>query len=114
MKRVGRSVAAGEQGDGNSPDYRPGGGGKKENDGGGLRRQALPEVPLFFRISHVLLPSAASYESAGYGSILYPSPQTTFRYRGLEGSISSFSRRWRIWTATAPSEPKAVSFHTCS
>ena len=89
-------------------------GGKKEDEGGDLRRQALPEVPLFFRISHVLLPSAASCESAGYGSILYPSPQTTFRYRGLEGSISSFSRRWRIWTATAPSEPKAVSFHTCS
>ena len=41
-----------------------------------LRRYTtLPEVPLFFRISHVLLPSAASYESAGYGSILYPSPQ---------------------------------------
>ncbi len=58
LKRVGCSIAAGEEGDGGGSDHRPGGGGKKEDDGGGLRRQALPEVPLFFRISHVLLPSA--------------------------------------------------------
>ena len=56
----------------------------------------------------------AGRDGTRQGSILYPSPHTTFRYLGLEGSISSFSRRWRIWTATAPSEPKAVSFHTCS
>ena len=47
-------------------------------------------------------------------SILYPRPHTTFRYRGSEGLISSFSRRWRICTATAPSEPMAFSFQTCS
>ena len=29
-------------------------------------------------------------------SILYPWPQTTFRYRGSEGLISIFSRRWRM------------------
>ena len=47
-------------------------------------------------------------------SILYPWPQTTFRYRGSEGLISIFSRRWRMWTATAPSLPRAASCHTDS
>ena len=47
-------------------------------------------------------------------SILYPRPQTTFRYRGSEGLISSFCRRWRICTATLVSAPKESSFHTAS
>ncbi len=47
-------------------------------------------------------------------SILYPRPQTTLIYLGLAGSISIFSRMWRMWTATVFSEPKAASFHTCS
>lgn len=33
-------------------------------------------------------------------SILYPFPQTTFRYRGSAGLISIFSRMCRTWTAT--------------
>ena len=33
-------------------------------------------------------------------SILYPLPQTTFRYRGSAGLISIFSRMCRTWTAT--------------
>ena len=45
-------------------------------------------------------------------SSLYPWPQTTFKYRGSAGSISSFSRRWRMWTATVFSLPKGASFHT--
>ena len=47
-------------------------------------------------------------------SILYPWPQTTLRYRGSEGLISIFSRRCRMWTATAPSLPRAASCHTAS
>src|SRR5699024_7952632 len=39
-------------------------------------------------------------------SSLYPWPQTTFKYRGSAGSISIFSRRWRMWTATVFSLPK--------
>ena len=45
-------------------------------------------------------------------SSLYPWPQTTFKYRGSAGLISSFSRRWRMWTATVFSLPKGASFHT--
>ena len=47
-------------------------------------------------------------------SILYPSPHTTLMYLGLAGSISIFSRRWRMWTATVFSEPREGSFHTSS
>ena len=36
-------------------------------------------------------------------SILYPCAQTTFKYRGSAGLISSFALRCLIWTATAPS-----------
>ena len=45
-------------------------------------------------------------------SSLYPWPQTTFKYLGSAGSISIFSRRWRMWTATVFSLPKGASFHT--
>ena len=49
-----------------------------------------------------------------WGRILYPWPQTTLIYRGSEGLISIFSRRWRMWTATALSDPAPVSFQTDS
>ena len=45
-------------------------------------------------------------------SILYPCPQTTLIYLGSAGFISSFSRRWRICTATAFSALSGISPQT--
>ena len=50
----------------------------------------------------------------GCFSTLYPTPQTTFRYRGSLGLISIFSRMWRMWTATVLSAPIASSFQIFS
>ena len=55
-----------------------------------------------FDVFHVRIPFSS----------LYPWPQTTFKYRGSAGSISIFSRRWRMWTATVFSLPKGASLHT--
>ena len=59
-------------------------------------------VPICSMSFHVRIPFSS----------LYPWPQTTFKYRGSAGSISIFSRRWRMWTATVFSLPKGASLHT--
>ena len=59
-------------------------------------------TPDLFDVFHVRIPFSS----------LYPWPQTTFKYRGSAGSISIFSRRWRMWTATVFSLPKGASLHT--
>ena len=72
-------------------------------------RQQLPG-----QSAEAIFHGTASYSPRPVGANLYPWPQTTLIYRGSEGLISIFSRRWRMWTATALSDPAPVSFQTDS